>query len=40
VRDLVIPDSLGADELQQYLADVFHEYATERNPEVRRLTGC
>ena len=37
IRDLAIPGSLSEDELGTYLADLFHEYASARHPEVRRL---
>ncbi|AOJ05086.1 MULTISPECIES: DUF7661 family protein [Burkholderia] len=33
----VIPDFLEADELSQYLGDLFHESATPDNGDVRRL---
>lgn len=36
--DIVIPDFISEDELDQYLADVFHESATRKHPEVKRLT--
>lgn len=32
-----IPASLGEDELEQYLFDVFHEMARPRHPSVRRV---
>jgi hypothetical protein len=35
--DFVIPEDLVEDELQQYLADLFHELASPENNEVRRL---
>jgi hypothetical protein len=36
-NDVVVPGFVGEDELVQYLADVFHESATGRHPEVRRI---
>jgi hypothetical protein len=33
----VVPDFVTADELAQFLADLFHESATPTNGEVRRL---
>jgi hypothetical protein len=35
--DFIVPANLHAHELQEYLADLFHENATPRNPAVRRL---
>lgn len=37
VKDVVIPDFISEGELDQYLADIFHEAATEDHPGVRRL---
>lgn len=37
VRDFVVPDFISEPELAQYLADIFHESATPKHPEVRRL---
>ena len=36
--DVIIPESLYAADIAQYLADLCHEWATERHPEVKRLT--
>ncbi len=36
-HDFVIPDFVTEAGLEQYLADLCHEWATERHPEVRRL---
>lgn len=33
--DIVIPANIAEPELVAYLADIYHEYATERNPQVR-----
>jgi hypothetical protein len=35
--DMVIPDFVAEAELERYLADLCHEWATERHPAVRRL---
>ena len=35
--DIVIPAGVAECDLAQYLADVRHEFATPRNPEVRRV---
>jgi len=35
--DIVIPTSVEEADLQQYLADLFHEWATEQHPDVRKL---
>ena len=35
--DIRVPASLGDHEVAQYIADLCHEWATERHPEVRRL---
>ena len=35
--DFVIPDFIEADELAQYLFDLFHESATPRNSDVKRI---
>jgi len=37
VNDAVVPDFISAPELAQYLGDIFHESATDRHPEVRRI---
>jgi len=37
-RDIVIPGFICEDELDQYLADIFHESATGKHPGVKRLT--
>jgi hypothetical protein len=36
-KDIVIPASIAETELKQYLADLFHECASEERPDVRRL---
>lgn len=35
--DLNIPSSLTQSEIQEYLADVFHEYATFSNGEIEEI---
>jgi len=35
--DIVIPASIAEADLEQYLADLFHERATKERPTVRRL---
>ena len=35
--DIVIPPSLSESEVEQYIADLCHEWATERHPHVKRL---
>jgi hypothetical protein len=35
--DIVIPKGVVESELQQYLADLCHEWATSRRPEVKKL---
>ena len=35
--DLMLPPFLAADELISYLADLCHEWATEKHNQVRRL---
>lgn len=37
VYDVVIPDYLTASELKGYLDDIYHEYASERYPNVEQL---
>jgi hypothetical protein len=36
-KDVVIPDFISDTELEQYLADIFHESATGKHPGIRRL---
>ena len=35
--DIFIPDFISESEIEQYLADLCHEWATERYPIVRRI---
>ena len=35
--DIVLPRDLEESELARYLADLCHEWATDRSPDVRRL---
>ena len=37
-RDIVIPAELGAAEVERYLADLCHEWATAIQPNVRRIS--
>lgn len=37
-HDLVIPDDLPEAEIETYLADLCHEWATPRHPDVKRLS--
>jgi len=36
-RVIVVPAGLPESDIQQYLDDLFHEWATERHPSVKRL---
>jgi hypothetical protein len=36
-HDIRVPPSVSESELERYLADLCHEWATERYPDVRRL---
>ena len=36
-KDIAIPTSVGIGQLEQYLADIRHEYATSTNSEVTRI---
>jgi hypothetical protein len=35
--EIIIPPFLSESELEEYIADLCHEWATERHPEVKRL---
>ncbi len=35
--DIFIPDFISESEIEQYLADLYHEWATEKHPFVRRI---
>lgn len=37
VDDLIIPSTLSENEIEQFLADLFHEFATEKNSLVRKI---
>ncbi|HBZ4241781.1 DUF7661 family protein [Klebsiella aerogenes] len=37
IYDVVIPDDLAEDEIASWLDDIFHEAATERHPDVKRI---
>jgi hypothetical protein len=36
-HNIVVPESVAEAEMERYLADLCHEWATERHPDVRRL---
>ncbi|VFQ44601.1 hypothetical protein MSL71_22500 [Desulfoluna butyratoxydans] len=36
--DLVVPSDIKSPELEQYLSDLCHEWATEKHPDVFRVT--
>ena len=36
-RDLVVPGDITEEEMEQYLGDLCHEWASHRHPEVKRL---
>lgn len=36
-QDIVIPSSVSEADIEDYLADVFHEYATLKNNTIERL---
>jgi len=38
VTDVVVPDFVSPAEIDQYLADAYHEWATDKHPVVRRLS--
>jgi len=38
VTDVVVPDFISLPEIDQYLADIYHEYASDRHPAVKRLS--
>ncbi|HEA8340833.1 TPA: hypothetical protein RXP51_004966 [Escherichia coli] len=35
--DIVIPDDMTEDEIPGWLSDIFHEAATKRHPDVKRI---
>jgi hypothetical protein len=37
VTDIFIPDFISEFDIEQYLADLCHEWATEKHPIVRRM---
>ena len=37
-KDIVIPSELGESELEQWLDDLCHEWATATQPDVRRIS--
>ena len=36
-NDIIVPSFVNESEIENYLADLCHEWATEKYPEVRRL---
>ncbi|MDA0151415.1 hypothetical protein OH460_03745 [Vibrio sp. Makdt] len=37
VYDVIIPSDLTEEELARYLADIYHEFASEKYPSVTRI---
>ncbi|GAB7261348.1 hypothetical protein DZS_26630 [Dickeya ananatis] len=37
VYEIAIPDDMAEDEIPGWLGDIFHESATERHPDVKRI---
>ncbi|WP_373960466.1 hypothetical protein [Vibrio gigantis] len=37
VYDVIIPSDLAEEELARYLADIYHEFASEQYPSVTRI---
>lgn len=35
--DIIIPDDMTEDEIPRWLGDIFHEAASERHPDVKRV---
>ncbi|MBU9847604.1 DUF7661 family protein [Rahnella ecdela] len=35
--DIIIPDDMTEDEVSGWLGDIFHEAASQRHPDVRRV---
>ena len=35
--DIFVPESVNESEIENFLADIYHEWATVKNPNVRRL---
>ena len=35
--DIVVPQDIPESDIEKYLGDLFHEWATERHPSVKRL---
>lgn len=36
-KDIIIPRHLGKDELVEYIADICHEWATDRNNKIIKI---
>ena len=37
VYDVIIPTDLAESELDKYLADIYHEYSSEKHSKVKKL---
>ena len=37
LREVAVPATLTAQEVERYLADLFHEHASSRHPDVKRI---
>jgi len=35
--EIVVPKDIPESEIEQYLGDLYHEWATEQHPDVKRL---
>jgi hypothetical protein len=35
--DIIMPPSLSESDIEQYLADLFHESASKKHPDIKRL---
>jgi hypothetical protein len=38
LTDVVVPDFVPPSEIEQYLADIYHEWASDKHPAVKRLS--
>jgi hypothetical protein len=38
VTDVVVPGFISPSEIDQYLADIYHEWASDKHPAVKRLS--
>ena len=37
IYDVIIPSDLNENELERYLSDIYHEFANEKYPDVKRI---